>query len=80
MLRRDCRSLLYYAGKNFCQLVWKYDILAEPRELLTGCDTSGRCPNYNPLMWKREQLPDAEREALEADEEGTKNVPPPKTN
>lgn len=69
MLRRDCRYSLRYASKNFCKLVWFKNACAEPKELELGCDTDGvKCPDYAPLLWKRQQLPPDEREMLDADE------------
>jgi hypothetical protein len=68
MKRRDCRYHLTYGGNSICRFAWVKNILSKPKELTLGCDVDGvRCPNYNPLMWKREALPEVEREALEED-------------
>lgn len=79
MLRRDCQHHLRYASRSFCRYVWVKDPRAESRELPFGCDTeivdteTGKkqlvhCPEYNPLVWKRQQLPLDEQMALEEDE------------
>lgn len=87
MLRRDCRHFLRYGGRHLCRHVWVDDIRAEPKELMLGCDSMGRCPHYASVDWKRQALPPAERQALEQDEEtvlewdddedSTKNELPP---
>ena len=69
MIRRDCRWFLVYGHRSLCKLVWVKNICAEPKELMLSCDSDNvKCPDYAPLLWKREQLPPDEREMLDAED------------